>query len=157
MSASGMLAAALRASFQGPAWQGTALLGSLRGITPAEALWRPGPRRRCIHEHVLHAAYWKYAVRRRLAPGDDSPSGLSPANWPSVPGAPDVKAWREATAILRREQAKLERTVAGIKRGWGDIPPGGRKWTRAQLVYGVTAHDAYHTGQIQLLKRLARG
>jgi uncharacterized damage-inducible protein DinB len=31
-----------------------------------------------------------------------------------------------------------------------------RKWTYGELIIGVAAHDAYHTGQIQLLKRLGR-
>ncbi len=29
-----------------------------------------------------------------------------------------------------------------------------RKWSYGDLIAGVLAHDAYHTGQIQLLKRL---
>ncbi len=34
------------------------------------------------------------------------------------------------------------------------IPPQGRRWTYGQLLLGIAAHDAYHTGQIQLMKRL---
>ncbi len=48
-------------------WHGTTLRGSLRGLTAEEALWRPGPNRHNIWELTLHAAYWKYIVRRRLA------------------------------------------------------------------------------------------
>ena len=33
-------------------------------------------------------------------------------------------------------------------------PPAIRKWSYGDLIAGVLAHDAYHTGQIQLLKRL---
>ena len=36
----------------------------------------------------------------------------------------------------------------------GAVPPEGRRWTYGELVLGIAAHDAYHTGQIQLLKRL---
>ena len=31
------------------------------------------------------------------------------------------------------------------------------KYTRLTLIQGITAHDVYHAGQIQLLKRLCRG
>jgi hypothetical protein len=29
-------------------------------------------------------------------------------------------------------------------------------WTYAEEIHGVAAHDLYHTGQIQLIKRLMR-
>lgn len=48
------------------AWHGTNLKSSLRRLTPAEAAWRPGGKRHNIWELVVHAAYWKYTVRRRL-------------------------------------------------------------------------------------------
>lgn len=35
--------------------------------------------------------------------------------------------------------------------------PGGKRWTRGEMILGVAQHDAYHTGQIQLLKRLWSG
>jgi uncharacterized damage-inducible protein DinB len=35
-------------------------------------------------------------------------------------------------------------------------PPGARKWTSGELIVGIAQHDAYHTGQIQLMKRLWR-
>ncbi|HEX6209678.1 MAG TPA: hypothetical protein VF136_02805, partial [Methylomirabilota bacterium] len=47
-------------------WHGTNLRGSVRGVVAEVAAWRPGPGRHNIHEIVVHAAYWKYAVRRRL-------------------------------------------------------------------------------------------
>lgn len=33
-------------------------------------------------------------------------------------------------------------------------PSGARRWTYGELLTGIAAHDAYHTGQIQLMKRL---
>src|SRR5512134_818542 len=47
-------------------WHGTNLRGSIRGLAPAAAAKRPRPGRHNIWELVVHAAYWKYAVRRRL-------------------------------------------------------------------------------------------
>ncbi|HEY6050809.1 MAG TPA: DinB family protein, partial [Thermoanaerobaculia bacterium] len=48
------------------AWHGPNLKGSLRRLTEEEAAWRPGPGRHSAWELAVHAAYWKYAVRRRL-------------------------------------------------------------------------------------------
>jgi hypothetical protein len=40
------------------------------------------------------------------------------------------------------------------ERRLGAIPAMGKRWTYGELALGIAAHDAYHTGQIQLLKRL---
>src|SRR5437870_5154782 len=53
-------------AFSGRSWHGTPLWGALRGVSPSLALWRPGRGRHNIWELVLHTAYWKCIVRRRL-------------------------------------------------------------------------------------------
>jgi hypothetical protein len=152
------LSAAVATNFSGKAWQGATLWGSLRGVTPEVALWRPGKDRRCIWDHVLHAAYWKYAARRRLAPHLDAPFPRSPSNWPGRSDGPAARAWRADLAVLKGEHALLMAALGSVEPGTlHRVPPGGRNVTRFALIIGIAAHDAYHTGQIQLLKRLARG
>jgi hypothetical protein len=46
-------------AFDRKGWHGTTLRGALRGVTPAQALWRPGPDRHNVWELTVHAAYWK--------------------------------------------------------------------------------------------------
>ncbi len=82
------------------AWHGTTLRGSLRGLSPREALWRPGPKRHCIWELALHTAYWKYAVRRQLLGADRAGFPRSPSNWPAAPAKPDAEAWKADLALL---------------------------------------------------------
>ncbi len=53
-------------AFDRRSWHGTNLKGSIKGMTAEEAAWRPAPGRRNAWELALHAAYWKYTVRRRL-------------------------------------------------------------------------------------------
>ncbi|HEY0351427.1 MAG TPA: DinB family protein, partial [Gemmatimonadales bacterium] len=67
MRAIDLLLEMLDQAYNQKGWHGTTLRGALRGLTPKDALWRPAPRRHNIWELTLHAAYWKYAVRRRLA------------------------------------------------------------------------------------------
>jgi len=50
--------------YQRKAWHGPNLRGSLRGVTDADALWRPAKGRHNIAELAIHCAYWKYTVRR---------------------------------------------------------------------------------------------
>src|SRR2546422_7998333 len=57
---------AIDLAFDHRAWHGPNLRGSIRGVTSREAAWRPGSGRHNIWELVVHAAYWKYAARRRL-------------------------------------------------------------------------------------------
>ena len=57
---------ALDEAFDRPSWHGTNLRGSLRGVKPAEALWRPASGRHNIWEIVLHVTTWIDVVRRRL-------------------------------------------------------------------------------------------
>jgi hypothetical protein len=48
------------------AWHGPNLRGAIKRVEFAQAAWRPAPERHNVWEHVVHAAYWKYIVRRRL-------------------------------------------------------------------------------------------
>lgn len=144
----------LDGSFVGKGWQGATLSGSLRGITAAEALWKPSPKRKCIWEQTLHAAYWKHRVIAILSPGREGEFDRSPANWPR-PGA-DEKAWKRDRALLTDIHKRLTAVVASLNPALTHEKIPGRKYTHGFLVAGAAAHDAYHLGQIQLLKRLMR-
>jgi hypothetical protein len=130
-------------------------LGALRAVGAAEAAWRPAPRRKSIWELTLHIAYWKYTVRRHLT-GDALPRfPRSPSNFPAMPDPADERAWARDVALLRDEHERLVGAVAALSaRRLADRPATRRRWTYGELELGVAAHDAYHTGQIQLLKRL---
>jgi len=129
--------------------------GALRGVSAAVARWRPAPGRKSIWELALHIAYWKYAVRRKLEDGEGARFRRSPANWPALPDPADALAWSRDVALLRDEHERLATAVLGIPpRRLGRKPPGGRQWTYGELIVGIAQHDAYHTGQIQLVKRL---
>jgi hypothetical protein len=141
-------------AFDRRGWHGTTLRGALRGVTPAEALWRPGPDRHNVWELTIHAAYWKYAVRRRLAGQATGSFERKPSNWPDIPDPPDLKAWKKDIALLEAEHGTLRRVVSGLSAA--DLERRSPKgvWTYAEEIHGVAAHDLYHTGQIQLIKRL---
>ncbi len=143
-------------AFDVRSWHGTNLRGSLRGVSATEALWRPAAGRHCIWEIVLHCAYWKYAVHRRLAGNVQRGTfPRRPSDWPHLPEPADEDAWREDVALLAEFHGRL-RAVASTLDG-AVLRPEERGWSKAaDLVIGVAAHDLYHAGQIQLLKRLQR-
>jgi len=141
-------------AYTAPAWHGTPLKGTIRGVSAREALWRPRPRRHCIWDLVLHTAYWKCMVRRRLVRNPDISFPRGGANWPALPDRPDDAAWKRDRALLDEQHALLRRAISALdarslnRRGWHS------KWRVKAEIYGIASHDLYHAGQIQILKRL---
>jgi hypothetical protein len=136
-------------------WHGTNLRGSIRGISAREAAWRPRADRHNIWEIVVHAAYWKYAVRRRLAGERRGSFELKGSNWFKRPDRLDEKSWRDDVALLERTHRSLRSAIERLPAADLDRKPPGSTVSNFALIAGIAAHDLYHAGQIQLLKRLA--
>jgi hypothetical protein len=150
------LLAQLDEAFDRPSWHGTNLRGSLRGLTAAIASRRPAPGRHNAWEVAVHAAYWKYAAWRRLTGEKRGTFARSGSNWFASPASPTEAAWRMDTALLVQYHRQLRVAVARLADGDLDRPAAGGRGTVGRLVRGIAAHDLYHAGQIQLLKRLVR-
>jgi hypothetical protein len=125
-------------------WHGTNLRGSIRGVAPRQAAWRPGPNRHNVWELVVHAAYWKYVAWRRLTGAKRGSFPLEGSNFLSRPQEATGKAWRADIALLDQMHRTLRAAVA--TRSARDLD--------LALLTGIAAHDLYHAGQVQLLKRL---
>jgi len=142
--------------YTAPAWHGTPLKGTIRGVSARQALWRPGRGRHCIWELVLHTAYWKCMVRRRLLRDPRIAFPREGANWPALPAVTNDAAWKRDRTLLDEQHRLLRRAIAVLhptelsRRGWHS------KWPIKAEVYGIASHDLYHAGQIQILKRLMR-
>jgi len=151
----GQLLALIDEAFDRRAWHGTTLRGSLRGVTAARAAWRPGPGRHNIWEVAVHAAYWKYAVRRRLTGEKRGRFPLEGSNWFARPSADaSDAAWRRDVALLVDEHARLREVVASLDPARLRHRTSGSTHRVDFTLRGIAAHDLYHAGQIQLLKRL---
>jgi hypothetical protein len=143
-------------AFDRRSWHGTNLRGSLRGLTAAAASRRPAPARHNAWEIVVHAAYWKYAAWRRLT-GEKRGTFAHPgSNWFASPARPTEAAWRKEIALLTQYHRWLRAAVAALVDGDLGLRRAGGRETIGRLVRGIAAHDLYHAGQIQLLKRLQR-
>jgi len=144
-----LLLALLDEGYQRKTWHGPNLRQSLKGITAKQAAWRPRSGRHNIWEETLHAAYWKYAVRRKLEGGKRGSFVLKGHNFFSRPekGNATEVAWRADQSILEKEHLALVDAVAKILQS-----PVSEK--NLKMIYGVAFHDVYHAGQIRLLRRL---
>lgn len=152
------LLTALDQAYDHKSWHGTNLAGSLRGVSPELAAWRPGPGRHNVWEYAVHSAYWKYTVRRRITGEPRGSFALEGSDFFLRPeeGKATEAAWKADRALLREEHRRLREAVAGLAARDLERAPPGSTTTFRDLVLGVAAHDVYHAGQIQLLKRLAR-
>ena len=149
------LLALLREAYYAKAWHGTTLKGALRGVRAAQAAWRPTPGRKNIAEQVLHCAFWKSNVFRRISDSERS-WPLKGTNWITVGDDLDEKAWKAHRALLDAQHEALCAAVATLAPARLDqIPPGGAT-SCYRLIQGAALHDLYHTGQIQILKRELR-
>ena len=135
-------------------WHGPNLRGSLRGVTPRQAAWRPAAGRHNIWELIVHAAYWKYAAWRRLTGARRGSFPLAGSNWLERPREMTPRALRADLELLDEMHRTLRGAAAAVAPRELDEASAQRGVTRRALLTGVAAHDLYHAGQIQLLKRL---
>jgi hypothetical protein len=152
-----LLVCQLDQAYDQKSWHGPNLRGSLRGLELAVAAYRPAPERHCIWEQVVHAAYWKYVVRRRLLREKRGSFPLKGSNWFARPVTLSAAAWQEDVALLEQTHRSLRAAIAALSPAALEQTPAGSTVSNFQLVSGIIAHDLYHAGQIQLLKRLADG
>lgn len=149
MKTAELLLALLDEGYEKKTWHGPNLKQAIKGVTAKQAAWRPGRGRHNIWEVTLHAAYWKYTVRRRIEGGKRGSFALKGSNFFPRPekGNLHEAAWREDRALLEREHQALRDTIA---EAWQT--PRAEKLLPA--MYGIAFHDIYHAGQIRLLRRL---
>jgi len=156
MNGTDVLLGVIDDAYSGKSWQGSNLKGSIRGLSTKEAAWRPGFDRHNIWELVMHAAYWKYSVKRRLLNEKRGSFPFKGSNWFVRPQEWIDAAWKTDLRLLDALHHCLHRAVASLDPSILDKTIPGGKYSYAKIVYGVAAHDVYHTGQINLIKRLMR-
>lgn len=146
-----IILALLDEAFQKKTWHGPNLRQAMKGVTAKQAAWRPAPGRHNIWEEVLHAAYWKYAVRRQIEGGKRGSFALKGSNFFARPqkGKATEAAWRADRAILENQHRELVEAARKVLKS-----PAAGKYL--PMLYGVAFHDIYHAGQIRLLRRLVK-
>jgi uncharacterized damage-inducible protein DinB len=151
MSRGQRVAEALERSVSGPMWHGPALADVLDGVTSEHASARPIAGAHSIWELVLHATAWTEIARERLA-GSAKGNPTPEEDWPPVKDtSPD--AWRSAIERLKEAHRELAAEVARMDDSTliGRVP--GKDHSVLVMMHGIVEHDAYHGGQIAILKR----
>lgn len=149
----------LRKSLHGPAWHGPALLALLRDVPASEAVGRPLPAVHTIGEIALHCLAWTEEVTARLA-GKEA-SLPERGDWPELPAALDEEAWSHLLDEIERAGTTLDERLARFPAGklaeWVGTPehdaPLGSGVSHESMLHGLAQHNAYHAGQVALLRR----
>src|SRR5438552_15545109 len=140
----GLLLDLLDEAFDRKSWHGPNLHGAIRGVTAEQAAWRVAPDRHNIWEIALHAAYWKYIVRRRLLRDPELSFPRPGSNWFPLPPRPDERAWRRDVALLKKEHLLLRSVIARFPASRLGARAWRSRWTNAATIYGIASHDLYH-------------
>jgi hypothetical protein len=151
----------LEREHDGDPWHGPSRSSLLADVTVEEARTRPSGGKHCIWELVLHMTAWTEEVTRRLR-GHEAAEPMR-GDWPPLPAPADPAAWRAACRALDAAHEELREVVRGLDDARlttivGDARhrPLGTGVSFAQTINGIVQHDAYHCGQIAMVRRLIR-
>lgn len=147
-----------RRAHDGDPWHGSPVRDILEGVTYTQAAARPIPNAHSIWELVLHMTGWRNEVALRAAgkPCGEPEGG----DYPKI-GEPTEARWRAALDGLdasHRHLVDVARTIDDeqMLRPINDPRnrPLGTGVSHYELLHGIVQHDAYHAGQIALLKKM---
>ncbi len=139
----------------GEPWHGPSRRSVLADVTADEAVKKPAGGGHSIWELVLHMRSWTREVARRVRDGRwrEPEEG----DFPAVGEITD-DAWRGAVTSLDSAHDELRAAVRALDPArLDDVVKDGHGDTLRQTLHGVAQHDAYHTGQVMVLKKIQRG
>lgn len=132
-----------------------AIKNALEGVTAEQAAWKPAGVDNSIWEIVSHLNFYNYAYVERFKgltyeyPVDDNdatftaPEGAADEAWAAEAARLDAILTEFRELIEGADESKFDETVSG------ENPA---KWKA--LISNINTHNAYHGGQILLLRKL---
>jgi len=158
MSEAARLIDQFQRAHNGDPWHGSPVTAILKGVTAEQAARTPPNGAHSIWELVLHMTAWRNETARRAtgAPAGEPAEG----DYPPV-GDPTPQRWTAALAALDASHENLVKAVRGMSDA--DLlkptndprnPPLGTGVSYYELFHGIVQHDAYHAGQIAILKKV---
>lgn len=148
----------LRRIHTGHAWHGPSLHEALEGVTAETAIHKVLPTAHSIYALTHHVTAWVDEVCARLK--GRAPQMPDAGDFPEPVEQLSDLEWQRALARLDGAHAQLTEAVlgmepAGLDRQVGDepVPSLGTGHSVRSMLHGLVQHDAYHAGQILLLKR----
>lgn len=149
-------AVALKMVTEGPGWHGPSVQQILKDVTAAEALAKPATGGACMWEIVLHMRTWQQQALHGLDGARVRMELTREEDWPAIEDRSEG-AWD----VLKSEVAQAHRDMRErVKRLTAEQLDGqvqaDREYPLYALVHGIIAHEAYHGGQLGLIKSSLR-
>ena len=158
MSELAFIADQLKRLHQGDAWHGPSVREAIDGVTASLAGTRVVPHAHTIFALTHHIAAWADEVRQRLA--GRAPQAPDAGDFPAREGPVSDAEWATARRRLDETHAALEAAILAFDARRLDAPVGdqrdaplGTGVTYRAMLHGLVQHDAYHAGQLVLLRR----
>lgn len=74
--------------------------------------------------------------------------------WPASPAPPDPEAWERSLTAVREDRARLEQLARDVSVDLARAVPHGTGQTYLREILLVLDHNAYHVGQLVLVRQL---
>ncbi len=111
---------------------------AVAGLTPQQAAWKPPGGHHSIWEIVLHISFWREFELRKVDGEARDEAEIARRNW-SEPQEISEAAWDGVVGRLAELQTQVK---AGME----------ESQEKAEELRCLLMHDAYHMGQIMLLR-----
>lgn len=149
------LAESIERAVSGPVWHGPALMDLVGDVSAEQAAAHPVAGAHSIWQLVLHITAWVDIVRTRLS--DVAASEPTPEqDWPPIRDQ-SAEGWRAAVERMKEAHRELAAELEALPDARLQERVPGNAYAFVVMLHGVAEHDAYHGGQIAILKRaLAR-
>jgi uncharacterized damage-inducible protein DinB len=135
----------------GDCWIGNNFKEVLHGVGVDKALQDISGNTNSIWQLVAHITYWRTSVVNRLTGSNNPPpfqDFLLPADCNEV-------TWRQALHDFEAAYHLLRNAIQHFNPDNLDKPSPKKEQTFYELMLGCLQHDAYHLGQMMLLKKVS--
>lgn len=134
----------------GDCWIGTNFKELLQGVDHKMAMARVEEKANSIWMLVGHITYWRTAVVNRLT-GSDNPPPFSDFY---LPDEANTENWHQALHDFEAAYHLLRNALHHFNEDNLHKHSVKKEQTNYELIMGCLQHDAYHFGQLMLLKKL---
>lgn len=142
-------------SYAGDAWHGPSIAEAFEGVDVKTAMARVPSCAHTIAELAVHLEYVQDAVLKRL---EGRGRLTTEADcWPALPHPFTESEWSALQQRIREGAAALGRAIAAFPAARLDQPLVEGGSSASMNMHGQAQHNAYHAGQIMLMKKLIQG
>lgn len=131
------------------------LMAAIEGLTAEQASWKPNPQSHSIWQLVRHILFWNEYILQTLQGGREPANAIDNDQTFGDSGDPDdEEGWREIVKRVAEVYGSMRHEI--IRRESSDLDGSfdEQGTTIQEILADIAMHDAYHIGQIMLIRKL---